>query len=51
MGDIGGRFQNKSLLLRWIEQKGMTFVYDFGYSFTLFSSLLKKKRKEEKENE
>ena len=33
-----------------IEQKGMTFYHDFGYSFVLFSSLLKK-RKEEKENE
>ena len=33
----------KSLNLRqWIEQKGMTFDYDFGYSFPLFSSLLKK---------
>ena len=27
---------------QWIEQKGMTFDYDFGYSFLLFSSLLKK---------
>ena len=32
-----------------IEQKGMTFDHDFGYSFPFFSSLLKKK--EEKENE
>jgi hypothetical protein len=29
----------------------MIFDHDFGYSFPLFSSLLKKKRKEEKENE
>ena len=33
-----------------IEQKGMTFDHDFGYSFPLFSSLLKK-GEEEKENE
>jgi hypothetical protein len=33
-----------------IEQKDMTFDNDFGYSFPLFSSLLKK-REEEKENE
>ena len=33
-----------------IEQKGMTFEYDFGDSFSLFSSLLKKEG-EEKENE
>ena len=33
-----------------IEQKGMTFDHEFGYSFPLFSSLLKK-RKEEKEEE
>ena len=31
-----------------IELKGMTFDYDFGYSFSLFSSLLKK---EDMENE
>ena len=30
--------------LKWIEQKGMTFDYDFGYSFPLFSSLLKIKK-------
>jgi len=32
-----------------IEQKGMAFDHDFGYSFPLFSSLLKKEgiRKEE----
>ena len=33
-----------------IEQKGITFDHDFGYSIPLFSSLLKK-REEEKENE
>jgi hypothetical protein len=33
-----------------IEQKGMTKNHDFGYSFHLFSSFLKK-REEEKENE
>ena len=33
-----------------IEQKDMTFDHDFGYSFPLFSSLLKKGG-EEKENE
>ena len=33
-----------------IEQKGMTFDHVFGYSFPLFSSLLKK-REEEKDNE
>ena len=33
-----------------IEQKGMTFDHDFGYSFSFFSSLLKKERRE-KENE
>ena len=36
--------------LQKIEQKGMFFNHDFGYSFPLFSSLLKK-REEEKENE
>jgi hypothetical protein len=29
----------------------MTFEHDFGYSLPLFSSLLKKKREGEKENE
>ena len=33
-----------------IEQKGMTFYHDFGYSFTLFTYFLKKEE-EEKENE
>ena len=33
-----------------IEQKGITFDHDFGYSFHLLSSLLKK-REEENENE
>jgi hypothetical protein len=33
-----------------IEQKGLTFDHDFGYSFPLFSSLIKN-REEEKENE
>ena len=33
-----------------IKQKGVTFDHDFGYFFTLLSSLLKK-REEEKENE
>ena len=33
-----------------IEQKGMPFDHDFGYSFPLFSSHLKK-REEEKEKE
>ena len=33
-----------------IEQKGINFDHDFGYSFHLLSSLLKK-REEEKENE
>ena len=28
-----------------IEQKGMTFDHDFGYSLPLFSSLLKKKER------
>ena len=28
-----------------IEQKGMTFDHDFGYSFILFSSLLKKEER------
>ena len=28
--------------MTWIKQKGMTFDHDFGYSFPLFSSLLKK---------
>ena len=35
----------------WIEQKGMTCEDDFVFSFPLFSSLLQKKREEEKENE
>ena len=35
--------------LYMIEQKGMTFNHDFGYSFPL--SLPSKKREEEKENE
>ena len=30
------------LMVRKIEQKGMTFEHDFAYSFPLFSSLLKK---------
>ena len=38
-----------SLYYKGIEQKGMTFDHDFGYSFHLSSSLLKK-REEEKEN-
>jgi hypothetical protein len=29
-------------LFKKIEQKGMTFDHDFGYSFPLFSSLLQK---------
>ena len=29
-------------LMTVIEQKGMTFDHDFGYSFRLFSFLLKK---------
>ena len=33
-----------------IEQKGMIFDHDFGYSFSIFSSLLKKEGRE-KENE
>jgi len=33
-----------------IEQKGMAFEHEFGYSFPLFSSLLKN-REEEKKNE
>ena len=41
--------------MRWVDfnndQKGMTFDHDFGYSFPPFSSLLTKKREEEKENE
>jgi hypothetical protein len=28
-----------------IEQKGMTFDHDFGYSFPLFSSLIKKDKR------
>jgi hypothetical protein len=28
-----------------IEQKGMTFNHDFGYSFSLSSSLLKKEKR------
>ena len=34
-----------------IEQKGMTFDYDFGYSFPLFLLPPKKKRKDEKKKE
>ena len=33
-----------------IEQKGMTFNHDFGYSFTLFSSLLKGGKKKRRMN-
>ena len=33
---------NKTQTSKRIEQKGMTFDNDFGYSFPLFSSLLKK---------
>ena len=33
-----------------IEQKGMTFEHDFGYSFHLFSSLLKKERRKRRMN-
>ena len=40
---IRGRRQNKSLFR--IEQKGKTFDQDFGYSFPLFYSLLKKERR------
>ena len=32
-----------------IEQKGMSFDHDFGYSFALFSSLVKKRGKKENE--
>ena len=35
----------------WTSRKGITFDHDFGYSFPCFSSLLIKKREEEKENE
>ena len=35
-------FKNQLLLFK-IEQKGMTFDHNFGYSFPLFSSLLKKR--------
>ena len=31
-----------------IEQKGITFDHDFGYSLPLFSSLLKKREEEKK---
>ena len=39
-----------SPIKREIEQKGMTLNHDFGYSFPLFSSLIKK-RGEKKEHE
>ena len=32
-----------------IEQKGMTFDHDFGYSFSIFSSLLKKEGREKED--
>ena len=33
----------------WIEQKGMTFDHYFGYSFPLYSSLLRKREEEKDE--
>ena len=36
-----GTFCNK-VIISVIKQKGMTFDHDFGYSYPLFSSLLKK---------
>ena len=43
IGWTGVRYQ-------WIEEKGMPFDNGFGYSFSIFPSLLKK-REEERENE
>ena len=37
-------------VIRMIEQKGKNFDHDFGYTFSLLSSLLKKEGRE-KENE
>jgi len=39
-----GGFLHNSDLKGTIEQKGMTFDHDFGYSFPLFSALLKKRK-------
>jgi len=38
-----GGFLHNSDLKGTIEQKGMTFDHDFGYSFPLFSALLNKR--------
>ena len=38
--------QHKSGFIGLIEQKGMTFDNDFGYSFPLFSSFLKTEGRE-----
>ena len=43
--------KSKLFIILQIEQKGMTYVYDFSNSFPLFSFLLIKKKEEEKENE
>ena len=47
-------FQHYQVILPLIEMKGMTFDHDFGYSFPLFSSLLKntgkKKRRKKLQN-
>ena len=40
----------KKTVFYMIEQKGMTFDHNFGYSFPLFSFLLKQREKEN-ENE
>ena len=37
-----------SNIFRWIGQKDMTFGHDFGYSFPVFSSLLKKRGKKKR---
>ena len=39
------KYQSVTIFLSGIEQKGITFDHDFGYSFPLFSSLLKKRGK------
>jgi hypothetical protein len=39
------------IIRKTIVQKGMAFEHTYGYHFPLFSSLLKRKREGEKENE
>ena len=41
----------KNNKLKMTGMKGMNFEHDFGNSFPLFSSFLKKNREEEKEND